>query len=69
MYIEIYWVGDNRTVTASMSPHISNQLGTESMFLNTVVFIHCIVMIWVLVCNNMYQYECNFGSFYRNPTI
>ena len=28
-----------------------------------------IVMIWVLVCNNMYQYECHFGFFYRNPTI
>ena len=26
-------------------------------------------MIWVLVCINMYRYERNFGSFYRNPTI
>ena len=28
-----------------------------------------IVMIRVLVCNNMYQYEHHFGSFYHNPTI
>ena len=26
-------------------------------------------MIWVLVCINMYRYERNFGSFYRNPTV
>ena len=26
-------------------------------------------MILVLVCSNMYLYEGNFGSFYRNPTI
>ena len=26
-------------------------------------------MIWVLVFINMYWYERNFGSFYRNPTI
>ena len=26
-------------------------------------------MIWGLVCNNMYWYECHFGSFYRDPTI
>ena len=28
-----------------------------------------IVMIWGLVCNNMYWYERHFGSFYRDPTI
>ena len=28
-----------------------------------------IVMIWVLVCNNMYQCERHFGFFYRNSTI
>ena len=28
-----------------------------------------IVMIWVLVCNNMYRYQHHFGLFYRNPTI
>ena len=26
-------------------------------------------MIWVVVFINMYRYERNFGSFYRNPTI
>ena len=26
-------------------------------------------MLSVLVCNNMYRYEHNFGSFYRNPII
>ena len=26
-------------------------------------------MIWVRVCINMYRYERNFGSLYRNPTI
>ena len=26
-------------------------------------------MLWVLVSNNIYLYELNFGSFYRNPTI
>ena len=28
-----------------------------------------IVKLWVLVCNNIYRYEHDFGSFYCNPTI
>ena len=34
---------------------------------------HCyadfVVMIWVLVCNNMYRYERHCGSFYYDQTI
>ena len=28
-----------------------------------------IIMIWVLVCHNMYRFERQFGFFYRKPTI
>ena len=28
-----------------------------------------LIVIWVLVCKNMYQYERHFGFFYCNPTI
>ena len=68
MFIEIYRVGDNRrTVNTSATPHICDQLGTE----NTCKTLFClfIVMIWVLVCNNMYRYQHHFGLLYRNPTI
>ena len=61
LYIKIYRVGDNRrTVNTSMSPHISEQLGTETWVE------HCYVdLSWVLVCNNIYRYERHFGSLYR----
>ena len=61
-------VGDNRgTVNTSTTPHISDQLGTENACNDELCWV--IVMIRVLVCNNMYQYEHHFGSFYHNPTI
>ena len=67
--IVIYWVGDNgRTVNTSTNPHISDQLGTENAGLTLLCWF--IIMIWVLVCKNMYRYECyltHFESFYRNP--
>ena len=28
-----------------------------------------IIMIWFLVCHNMYRFERQFGFFYRKPTI
>ena len=60
--------GDNRgTVNTSTTPHISDQLGTENACKTLLCWV--IVMIRVLVCNNMYQYEHHFGSFYHNPTI
>ena len=52
VYIEIYQVGDSRrTVNTWMTPHISDQLGTE----NTCETLLCwfIIMIWVLVCDNL----------------
>ena len=65
----VYRVGDNgRTVNTSTSSHISDQLGTENAGLT--LFCWFIVMIWVLVCKNMYRYErylTHFESFYRNP--
>ena len=50
-----------------MTPHISNQLGTE----NACETLLClfIIMIWALVWDNMYRYGRHFGSSYRNPTI
>ena len=67
-FIEIYRVGDNRrTVNTSTTPHICDQLGTESAC--KTLLCQFIVMIWVLVCNNMYRYQHHFGLFYRNPTI
>ena len=61
-------VGDNRgTVKTSTTPHISDQLGTENACKTLLCWV--IVMIRVLVCNNMYRYKHNFGSFYHNPTI
>ena len=68
MYIEIYRVGDDRrTVNTSTTPHISEQSGTENACKTLLCWF--IVMICVLVCNNMYQYERHFGTFYHNPPI
>ena len=61
-------VGDNRgTANTSTIQHISDQLGTENACKTLLCWV--IVMIQVLVCNNMYQYEHHFGSFYHNATI
>ena len=66
--LEIYRVGNNRrTVNTSTTPHISGQLGTKKSC--KILLCWFIVMIWVLVCHNMYRYERHFGFFYRNPTI
>ena len=63
--VKIYQVGDNRrTVNTSTTPHISDQLGTENAC--ETLFCWFIFMIRVLVCNNMYQYQRHFGSFYHN---
>ena len=67
--IVIHRVGDNgRTVNTSTRPHISGQLGTENACLTLLCWF--IVMIWVLVCKNMYRcerYLTHFESFYHNP--
>ena len=66
--IGIYRVGDNRrTVNTSTTPHISDQLGTENACETLLCWF--IVMIWALVCDNMYWYGRHFGSFYHNLTI
>ena len=60
--LEIYMVGDNRrTVKTSTTPHISGQLGTKKSC--KILLCWFIVMIWVLVCHNMYRYERHFGFF------
>ena len=62
----IYRVGDNRrTVNTSKIPHIFDQLGTENA--RKTLLCWFIVMKRVLVCNNKYQYQHCFGSFYHNP--
>ena len=54
--VKIYRVGDNkRTVNTSTTPHISDQLGTENVCKTLLCWF--IIMIWILVCNNMYQYQ------------
>ena len=54
--IKNYRVGDNRrTVNTSTTPHISDQLGTENVCETLLCWF--IVMIRILVCNNMYQYQ------------
>ena len=64
--VKIYRVADNRrTVTTSTTPHMSDQLGTENACKTLLCWF--IVMIRVLVCSNMYQYQHHFGSFHRNP--
>ena len=64
--VKIYRVGDNRrTVNTSTTPHISDQLGTENACKTLLCWF--IVMIRILVCNNMYQYQHCFWSFYHNP--
>ena len=64
--VKIYRVGDNRrTVNTSTTPHISDQLGTENVCKTLLSWF--IVMIRILVCNNMYQYQHRFWSFYYNP--
>ena len=68
LYIKMHRVGNNRrTVNTSMTLHISDQLGTKNVCKTLLCWF--IIMIRVLVCNNMYRYECHFGSFYQNPTI
>ena len=63
--IKNYRVGDNRrTVNTSTTPHISDQLGTENACETLLCWF--IVMIRILVCNNMYQYQHRFWSFYHN---
>ena len=61
-------VGDNRTtVNTSTALHISDQSGTENACKTLLCWF--IVMLWVLVCNNMYRYERHFGSIYHNTTM
>ena len=64
--VKIYRAGDNRrTVNTSTTPHISDQLGTENVCKTLLCWF--IFMIRILVCNNMYQYQYRFWSFYHNP--
>ena len=64
--VKIYRVGDNRrSVNTSTTPKISDQLGTENACKTLLCWF--IVMIQVLVCNDMYQYQHHFGSLYHNP--
>ena len=64
--VKNYRVGDNRRpVNTSATPHISDQLGTENACKTLLCWF--IVMIRILVCNNMYQYQHRFWSFYHNP--
>ena len=64
--VKIYRVGDNRrTVNTLTTQHISDQLGTENACKTLLCWF--IVMIRILVCNNMYQYQHRFWSFYHNP--
>ena len=64
--VKIYRVGDNRrTYNTSKTPHISDQLGTENACKTLLCWF--IVMIRILVCNNMYQLQHRFRSFYHNP--
>ena len=51
----------------STTPHISNQLGTENACETLLCWF--IIMIWALVCDDMYRDGRHFGSFYLNPTI
>ena len=61
-------MGDNRrTVNISTTLHLSEQSGTENSCKTLLCWF--IIMIWVLVCNNMYRYDHHFESFYHNPTI
>ena len=64
--VEIHRLGDNRrTVNTSTTPHISDQLGTENACKTLLCWF--IVMIRILVCNFMNQYQHRFWSFYHNP--
>ena len=64
--VKHYRVGDNRrTVNTSTTPHISDQLGIENACKTLLCWF--IVMIRILVCNNIYQYQHYFWSFYHNP--
>ena len=55
VHIEIYRVGDNKgTVKTSTTRHISDRLGTRNAC--KILLRWFIVMIWDLVCNNMYRY-------------
>ena len=64
--VKIYRVGYNRrTVNTLTTPHISDQLGTEKACKTLLCWF--IVMLRILVCNNMYQYQHRFWSFYHNP--
>ena len=68
MFIEIYRVGDNRRpVNSSTSLHISDKLGTENVWETLLCWF--IVVLWVLVCKNMYRYECHFGSSHRYSSL
>ena len=63
VHIEIYRVGDNRgTVNTLKTQHISDQLGTKKNVCK-ILLRWFIIMIWFLVCNNMYRYERHFGFF------
>ena len=69
LFIEIYQrVGDKRrAVNTSASPHISDQMGTENLWETMLCWF--IVMLWVLVCKNIYRYESHFGSFHRYSSL
>ena len=63
--VKFYRVGDNRrTVNMSTTPHNSDLLGTENACKTLLCWF--IVMIRILVCNDMYQYQHHFWSFYHN---
>ena len=61
LYLEICGVSDDRTVNTSTTTHISDQLETANACKTLLCW--TIVMTWVLVCNDMCQYEHHFGFF------
>ena len=68
VFIEIYRVGDNRRpVNSSTSLHISDKLGAENVWETLLCWF--IVVLWVLVCKNMYRYERHFGSSHRYSSL
>ena len=65
------WYRKSISIIKSIIYFYIYRVGKDRKTVNTLTTLWCwfIVMMWALVCDNMYRYGRHFGSFYCSPTI
>ena len=63
------WACQQLHLHLAMTSHANCKCNYKCSVSKCLLLCWFIVMIWDLVCNNVYWYERHFGSFYHDPTI